>query len=350
MGPKQALLFFVVRQTIRSAPVVSAPRLETALMERLREFRACVLVALTVCLFGCASTSYRYGHASHYYTSQKLADITGPQIERGQPRRFVDGFGWLWGNPSKIVLWDRRMENHDIDGQTEAELAAYLQDNELTSVKVRLNQYNPRDDWRRLVANTAVGPGWRYTLGTLLVAGETIFPGRLFGGDHYNPFTNTVHLYSNSAAIAFHEAGHAKDFARRKWKGTYAAAYLIPGVPLYHEAQATNDALSYVTATRDPALQREAYNLLYPAYATYVGSAVNDPTGIAYVGAVLVGHAAGRWKSRQIPDLPPEARMSQNKTQPTRQRMPVQTAGSEADAQPQQAVYSESREYPQSQE
>lgn len=268
---------------------------------------ALVLLLVSFCQTGCASRSYSFGTASRYYTSHELASITDQQIERGKPRRFVDGFGWVWGIPSKIILWDRRMENHDIDARTEAEVMAYLQDNELSTVKVRLNQYNPRDDWRRLVANKAVGAGWRYTLGVVLVAGETIFPGRLFGGDHYNPFTDTVHLYSNSPAIAFHEAGHAKDFARRKWKGTYAAAYLIPGVPLYHEAQATNDALSYVTATREPALQREAYNLLYPAYGTYVGSAVNDPTGIAYVGAVLIGHAAGRWKSRQIPDPPPES-------------------------------------------
>lgn len=316
-------------------------------MDRQRDFRTCFLLfVLTACSFGCASSGYRYGSASHYYTSQELANITGQQIERGQPRRFVDGFGWIWGIPSKIILWDRRMENHDIDTQTEAELAAYLQENELSSVKVRLNQYNPRDDWRRLVANKAVGPGWRYTLGTLLVAGETIFPGRLFGGDHYNPFTNTVHLYSNSPAIAWHEAGHAKDFARRKWKGTYAAAYLIPGVPLYHEAQATNDALSYVMATRDPATQREAYNLLYPAYATYIGSALNDPTGIVYVGAVLAGHAAGRWKSRQIPDLPPETRMSQNRMQQSSHGTQAQSSSSGAEPQTQQAVYSDSG-YPQ---
>ncbi|MBL8812126.1 MAG: hypothetical protein JNM43_18325 [Planctomycetaceae bacterium] len=312
-------------------------------MDRQRDFRTCLLLlVLTASSFGCASSGYRYGSASHYYTSQELADITGQQIERGKPRKFVDGFGWIWGIPSKIILWDRRMENHDIDAQTEAELAAYLQENELSSVKVRLNQYNPRDDWRRLVANKAVGPGWRYTLGAVLVAGETIFPGRLFGGDHYNPFTNTVHLYSNSPAIAWHEAGHAKDFARRKWKGTYAAAYLIPGVPLYHEAQATNDAISYVMATRDPAMQREAYNLLYPAYATYVGSAVSDPTGIAYVGAVLVGHAAGRWKSRQIPDLPPEARISQNRMPQPSNRISAQPSGSDAEPQTQQAVYSDS--------
>ena len=52
-----------------------------------------------------------------------------------------------------------------------------------------------RQAWRRLVANKSVGWGWRYTLGTTLWLGETVFPGRLIGGDHYNPFTNTVNRY-----------------------------------------------------------------------------------------------------------------------------------------------------------
>ena len=115
------------------------------------------------------------------------------------------------------MLFDRRVENHRIDQQTENEIAAYLNDNELTSVKVRLNQYRPADDWKRLVANKSVGAGWRYTIGGLSVLGETIFPGRMFGSDHFNPYTNTIHLYSNIPAIAIHEAGHSKDFARRKW-------------------------------------------------------------------------------------------------------------------------------------
>lgn len=272
---------------------------------RLRITRWSVVLVLLICGgSGCASTSYRAGTAKAYYQSHELAQITTEQIERGRPNRFLDGFGWVWGIPSKIILFDRRVENHRIDEHTEAEIAAYLQANELSTVKVRLNQYNPGDDWRRLVANKSVGAGWRYTLGTLSVAGETILPGRLFGGDHYNPFTNTVHVFSNVPAIAIHEGGHAKDFAVRRWKGTYAAAYLVPGVSLYHEAIATGDAIGYVTAHRDPAAQREAYNILYPAYGTYIGGAIQDPAGIGYVVSVLAGHAMGRWKSSGIKDDP----------------------------------------------
>jgi hypothetical protein len=57
------------------------------------------------------------------------------------------------------------MEDHDISADTEQAIRRYLADNDLSHVKVRLNQYAPLDDWRRLRANKTVGWGYRYTLG-----------------------------------------------------------------------------------------------------------------------------------------------------------------------------------------
>ena len=256
---------------------------------------------LVVLVTGCSARPYHAGSAQQYRTSEELLARTSPQIERGKPHRVLDGIGWVWGIPGKVLLFDRRVENHNIDQQTEAAIAAYLAQNELHSVKVRLNQYHPRDDWKRLAANKSVGAGWRYTLGTFSVLTETLFPGRVFGGDHYNPFTNTVHLYSNVPALAWHEAGHAKDFARRKWKGTYAAAYLLPSAALYHEAIATSDAISYAAMTGSAAAEKEAYQILYPAYGTYVGNAISGYIPLGYVAGVIGGHIAGRWKAGSLP-------------------------------------------------
>ena len=152
-------------------------------------WRASLLAVIALCGFsGCATTPYRFGAAQWYRTSPVLEASTASQpIERGRPNKVVDTFGWVWGIPDKIILWDRRIDNHRIGPQTEAAVADYFVKNELSSVKVRLNQYHPGDDWRRLAANDAVGAGWRYTLGALSVLGETIIPGRLFGGDHFNP-------------------------------------------------------------------------------------------------------------------------------------------------------------------
>ena len=56
--------------------------------------------------------------------------------------------GWIFGIPSKIILWNSRIDNHDISPETEAAIAEYMAANELWDVKVRLNQYAPLDEWR----------------------------------------------------------------------------------------------------------------------------------------------------------------------------------------------------------
>jgi hypothetical protein len=272
------------------------------------------VLIVTLQAAGCATAHYRAGFASDYRESIELLAANDPQIERGERYPLIDGVGWVIGIPEKILLWDRRVSNHQISPETEAAIADYLATNELLAVKVRLNQYHPLDEWRRLVANKRVGWGWRYTLGTLSCLGYTVFPGRIFGGDNYNPFTNTVSIYSDAPPIALHEGAHAKDFSRRRLPGTYAAAYLLPVAPLWHEAVATSDALSYLEEFGDAEEQRDAYRLLYPAYGTYVGAAGSDvlpatPAGglIIYGAAVIGGHAMGRIKAARIPDDPAEA-------------------------------------------
>jgi len=220
-------------------------------------------------------------------------------IERGKPRKVLDGAGWVFGIPSRIILWDRRVENHRVSATTEGTIAGYLADNDLDHVKVRINQYAPLEDWRRLRGNKTVGWPLRYTVGTLSVASEAIFPGRLLGGDHYNPWTATIHLYSDVPAIALHEGGHAKDFARRRWPGLYAVAFGLPISELYPEAIATGDALAYAAGRKDEALVAEGHRILYPAYGTYLGGAAGEAVGMTiglpvYAGAVVAGHVAGR--------------------------------------------------------
>jgi hypothetical protein len=85
------------------------------------------------------------------------------QFEHGQPRKVVDAVGWVFGIPKKVVLWDRRAVDHRVSPETERKLAEYLASNNLVSTKVRINQYDPVGEWRRLRANKEVGAGWRST-------------------------------------------------------------------------------------------------------------------------------------------------------------------------------------------
>lgn len=255
-----------------------------------------IIAALSM---GCATVPYREGVT---FVDPRLPDQPAPEIQvvRGRPNRVLDAADWIWPGSwlGKLILWDRRVDNHRIGEETEAVMQRYLNVNELTHVKARLNQYAPRQEFRRLLQNKSVGAGWRYTIGVISWLHYAVWPGRLFGGDHYNPYTNTINLFSDIPAIAVHEGGHAKDFADRKWKGTYAAIYMIPFVNLYHEALASNDALGYLRAYESVELQREGYRIMHPAYGTYVGGNSSllypDAGFFIYSGAVLAGHITGR--------------------------------------------------------
>jgi hypothetical protein len=263
-----------------------------------------MLFVCTLCLSGCRILAPRAIDNSKQNIAPELLQANSLPIERGKPRAIIDGVGWVVGIPSKLLLWDSRIDNHKIGLETEACVAEYLSQNQMGHVKVRLNQYRPWDDMKRLTKNKSMAWPWRYSIGTLSVLGETIVPGRIFGGDHFNPYSQTIHLYSDVPAIALHEAAHAKDFSRRRYPGTYAALYGLPVVPLYHESLATKDALAYAQETDDPALQQEAYRILYPAYGTYVGGAIGSVLPMAsfpaYYGSVILGHAAGRWQAAQV--------------------------------------------------
>ncbi|MEI8352759.1 MAG: hypothetical protein WCG36_10680, partial [bacterium] len=93
----------------------------------------------------------------------------------------------------------------------------FMTDNELRDVKVRINEYSVGGELRRTIRNKSIGAGWRYTFGMMGWLGYTIMPGRFFGGDNYNPYSNTINLYSDLPCIGLHEAGHSKDFAGRTY-------------------------------------------------------------------------------------------------------------------------------------
>ncbi len=250
------------------------------------------LLFVCLCSVGCS--------AAHQSMSQRSEN----QIERGQPRPVLDGAGWVIGIPQKIVLWNSRVDNHKISEETEERIAAYLAANHESDVKVRLNQYAPMDEWRRLHENKRMGAGWRYTLGTFATLGYTVLPGRVFGGDWYNPYTNTVHVYSDVPSIAMSEAAYAVDVHWRKYPGTYAASQELPGLNLWHETLATRNVIDYLSRKDSPEQVAEAYNVLYPRYGLSAGSGVGSYfSGASFVfegTGVLIGHGLGRHRSHEL--------------------------------------------------
>jgi hypothetical protein len=52
-------------------------------------------------------------------------------VERGEDYPLIDGVGWVVGIPSKILLWNRRVDNHHISPETEEQLRHYMAQNGL---------------------------------------------------------------------------------------------------------------------------------------------------------------------------------------------------------------------------
>ena len=247
--------------------------------------RSVLVAVLTLSLIGCATTVPYTGVGPY------------PQMERGAPIPPIDVLGNILALPGKLILWSWKFDNHAISTQTEDKLIEYLEARKLPALKAarfQLNEYNPGQDLSRLVHNPYVAWPYRVLLGApITLVFDVLLPGRLFPwGDYYNPFTNTVHLFSDHPAVALHEAGHAHDFAKRHFKGTYAALRLLPFVDLYQEWQASAEAIGYLKDAPDHATEINAYKILYPAYGTYVGSYFFPPIGT--IGGALLGHATGR--------------------------------------------------------
>jgi hypothetical protein len=251
-----------------------------------------ILCLTLVLATGCATTVPYTGQGPH------------AQVQRGAPVPPVDFLGNVFALPMKLLLWSWQYDQHYVSPESEAQLTTYLDARTLPAFEdtvYRLNQYRPGQDLARLVHNRHAAWPYRLLLGlpTTLIF-EVLLPGRLFPwGDYYNPWTNTVHLYSDHAGIALHEAGHAHDFAGRRHKGTYAALRLIPFVDLLQEYRASKEALTYLEReTPGTADEAAAYKILHPAFGSYVGSYFFAPVGT--VAGVIAGHVSGRTKAAQV--------------------------------------------------
>ncbi len=272
----------------------------------IRALLIAILLPTVILQSGCATL------APAYYAVEEndgLAPVEDHRFSHGRDIPFLDTLGNIISIPNKLLLWDSTIENHHISPATEHILKAYLDDQGLYDVKVRINQYAPLGELQRLINNDQVGLGWRATIGVVSVLYYTLFVGRVVGGDSYNPFTNTISLYSDSIPIALHEGGHASDFASKKYKGTYAFINAIPYTSLYFEGVATAKVLEFLNENQAYEEYKRSYEVLFPAYGTYVGGSLIDlrvnygpgaSDQVLYLAPVLIGHLVGRIKSARL--------------------------------------------------
>jgi hypothetical protein len=223
-------------------------------------------------------------------------------VEYGTKRPIIDGVGWVVGIPRKVLLWDQRADNHAVSEETVGEVAGYLHERGVKDVKVRVNQYAPLQEWKRLTQNKNVGAGWRYTLGTLSCLEYTLLPGRIFGGDNYNPYTNSVYLYSDMPAMGLAESAYAKDVQNRKYPGTYAAVQSLPLVSMYHETLATGEVMEYVAIRGSAEEQEKIRRDLYARYGMELGGefgrVLPDGSTLFPIVGAIGGHGVATYKDK----------------------------------------------------
>ena len=261
------------------------------------------LAVCWLCGVGCAVTPYRYGHFHNSDTvTEKPAEI---MIAYGRPHKMLDDVAWVVGLPTRLLPMHANVNNHKLSGETTDKLKAYLRENDLTDVYVRVNQYDPGGEWRRLRENTRIALGWRYTIGAAGVVVYAVLPGRVFGGDLYNPFTNSLYINSDVPAVVLMEAAYAKDINSRRRPGVYATINELPVLSLWRHTLAINDVLGYARAHDDWDVERETYRVVYPQMGVHAALGGHSAAALGTamplitipmiaVGGAIAGHAVGQ--------------------------------------------------------
>ena len=250
-----------------------------------------LICVMTSWLTGC-STFNAYDRVDRSSVSASPA-VGSVQIERGKPRPLIDAAGRLLGLPNRIAIGDARVDNHNISRETELEITNYLEQNGLNSVLVRSNQYAPASELKRMIDNDKIRPFWKLTFGSYNLLKYTLLPGRLTGGDWYNPYSDSLHVYSDSSILGIAQATYADDVRNRVNPGAYAAIKDIPLAGLGHETTATKLAIQWYEES-SPQDYQAAQDILYPNYGASVGGQLASFFPYGEVVGRIVGGGFGR--------------------------------------------------------
>lgn len=249
---------------------------------------------LMLALIGCARGPYRYGEFSGNGSS--VAEVV---IERGEPNKRLDRM-------SDVVSWPRRTlfpelpDKRDIHPETIEQVAEYLEKNDLHGVRVSVRDYQPREQWHRLRESQVVPPLTKYTIGSLSVVSYTLLPGRVFGRNSYNPYTDTLYVNSEAPALLVHEAAFAKNVRKQPLPGIYAVSSHLPLLAAWSEVDGAREVIGYAQTEQNWDLEQQSYREVYPKVGavTMRGTAALAPVWwggplISLAGGA-VGGAAGR--------------------------------------------------------
>lgn len=253
------------------------------------KLRGMLLLAFVLSAFGCVQDRYRYGISKH----ELLGDLprTPNLITLGGYHPRIDRIERTVQYPGKVFRkWFPSKDSETQISPEERQMLAvqaaseYLDDNGLRGVNIDVREYNPRQQWHRLQDNERIAPFWKYTGGTLHHIGYCLLPGRAFGRDSYNPYTNTLSINSTLPEQTVFHSGYVKKLYDQRYPGTFVAVNWLPVVPLFRDASVSSDVLSYARAKKDWELERNLYPQVYGRMGgDIVSQATSLIPGFAYL-------------------------------------------------------------------
>ncbi len=259
-----------------------------------------LLCAQLTLVWSCAAGPYHYGKNRDSSNAAVNGSATGQvAFKYGKPQKTLDRM-------SDIVSWPRRVFRPDtpdkrtITSETTDKLREYLSKNDLMDVEVTVRDYDPGEQWSRLRDNRIVPGLSRYTLGVFSMLNYALIPGRVFGRNEYNPYTNTLYVNSEAPALVVHEAAFAKNLRARPWPGVYAVASSLPFLSALHEIDSAREVVAYARAEEDWALEQESYREIYPRVGSEATGGMAALVPVWWGGPVLglagsaMGSVAGR--------------------------------------------------------
>ncbi len=282
-------------------------------------YRLFLLLLIPAAINGCVSKdSYRFGRlrsSAVPYRTTPVSMSLGEADHRSLDN--IEGAIFLpFDSISEVIPWNRPIGSLQSRRREAVNQAVkFLSQNDLADVHVSVRDYQPIDQWQRLIKNNEVHPFWKYTDGSFRVLSSTLLPERVLRIDRYNPHTKTLHINSGNPASAVHAAATAKDFLGNKNPGVYAISQHVPLLPVWQQLKITKDSLQYARTNEDWSLEKGIYpkayakigsSLLSDAYAFVPGSG-----GLPFFAAPAVS-MAGRVFGRTAGEIQVQ-RLSQHR-------------------------------------
>ena len=233
-------------------------------------------ILLCLLMTGCVSDVYRYGVEPATLSDLPLNNDSTPTIRVGGVQPDVDRIERFVQAPRRWARKTFRNQEWNPEAENEQREAAvqvatkYIVENGLDDINIDVRLYDPGLQWHRLKSNQQIHPIWKYTGGAAGWLRYTLLPMRAFHTDHYDPYTNTLHVNSARPLQSLFESASAKEFRRFRslgglpiGTGTYAMLQNVPFAPLLHNARAGSDILTYAERSLDDETESELYPLVY---------------------------------------------------------------------------------------